>query len=96
MQPLSLEPIRQAVASGEFDRAQLLWNECVAALAEALRNRTLSNARLREVRALAEWSRIVVLCERVRLQDLLNGLHVAIEYELPVPPPARRTVQASF
>jgi hypothetical protein len=100
MQPLPLEPIRQAVNAGEFDRAQLLWNQCAAGLAEELSNRRLSGARLGQVRELVEWSRFVVLCERAHLQGQLNRLQaelrVAVEYDLPIPPPAHRIVEASY
>jgi hypothetical protein len=96
MQPLPLESIRQAVNSGEFGRAQLLWRECSEALAEELTNGHLSKARLAEVRELMEWSRMVVLCVRAHLQDRLNSLHVAREYEIPAPARTHRLVSASF
>jgi hypothetical protein len=103
MQPLPLESIRQAVNSGEFGRAQLLWRECSAALAEELTNGHLTKARLAEVRELLaevrelmEWSRMVVLCARAHLQDRVNSLHVAREYEISVPPCTHRLVSASF
>jgi hypothetical protein len=103
MQPLPLESIRQAVNSGEFGRAQLLWRECSAALAEELTNGHLTKARLAEVRELLaevrelmEWSRMVVLCARAHLQGRLNSLHVAREYEIPVPPRTHRIVEARF
>lgn len=103
MPPLPLESIRQAVNSGEFGRAQLLWRECSAALAEELTRGHISNARLEEVgemlaevRELTEWSRMVVLCARAHLQDQLNGMHVAREYEIPIPPRMHRLVSASF
>ena len=103
MQPLPLEAIRQAVNSGEFGRAQLLWRECSGALAEELTNGHLTKARLAEVgellaevRELMEWSRMVVLCARAHLQDRVNSLHVAREYEIPVPPRTHRLVSASF
>ena len=96
MQQLPLESIRQAVTSGEFDRAQLLWNHCVAGLATELGTGSLSAARLSEVRELVEWSRAVVLCERSHLLHQLNSLHVAGEYELGVPARAHRIVEASF
>jgi hypothetical protein len=103
MQPLPLESIRQAVNSGEFGRAQLLWRECSAALAEELTDGHLTEARLAEVRELLaevrelmEWSRTVVLCARAHLQDRLNSLHVAREYGIPVPPHTQRLVSASF
>ncbi len=96
MQPLPLEPIRQAVNSGEFERAQLLWSQCVAGLAEDLRSGSLNETRLKEVRELVEWSRVVILCARAHLLDQINSLHVAGEYELPVAQPAHRLVEASF
>lgn len=96
MQQFPLEPIRRAVTSGEFARAQLLWNECAAALEGDARRGSLTEARLTEVRQLVEWSRIVVLCERARLRDRLNGLHVAGEYEHFVASPTHRLVSASL
>ena len=96
MQPVPLEPIREAVNCGEFSRAQLLWNECAAALAEELSRGCLTEARLAEVRELVEWSRTVVLCTRTHMLDRLNSLYVAGEYEAGVPPPARRLVEARF
>ena len=103
MQTLPLESIRQAVNSGEFGRAQLVWRECSAALAGELTNGHLTKARLAEVRELLaevrelmEWSRMVVLCARAHLQDRVNSLHVAREYEIPVPPRTHRIVEARF
>lgn len=96
MPTLPLEPIRQAVNSGEFDRAWLLWNELAAGLEEELHNRSLTAARLAEVNELIAWSRSVVLCDRAHIQDQLNSMHVAGEYELDVPPPSPRLVETSF
>ena len=100
MQQLPLESVRHAVNSGEYDRAQLLWNQCAARLAEELSNRCLSAARLAEVRELVEWSRTVVLCERAHLRNRLNRmqseLHVAGEYGMPASPRTPRIVAASF
>ena len=96
MQPFSLEPLRQAVCSGDFERAQLLWNECAACLADELSGRRLSEARLAEVRELVEWSRNVVSCARAQMQNRINSLHVAGEYEPPVPQGGSRLVSANF
>jgi hypothetical protein len=103
MSLLPLESIRQAVNSGEFGRAQLLWRECSGALAEELTNGPLTKARLSEVRELLsevrelmEWSQMVVLCARAHMQHRLNSLHVAREYEIPIPRRANRIVEASF
>ena len=73
-----------------------MWRECSAALAEELTNGHLTKARLAEVRELMEWSRMVVLCARAHLQDRVNSLHVAREYEISVPPRTHRLVSASF
>jgi hypothetical protein len=100
MKQLPLEPIRQAVISGEFDRAQRLWNDCAAELAGQLGSGCLTEAMLAEVRALVEWSRVAVLCERAHLQNQLDRLqtelHVAGEYELSAQLPGHRIVAASF
>ena len=95
MQPLPLEPIRQAVSAGEFSRARLLWQECAAGLAEEVSNGTLTEARLSEARRLVDWSRDVVLCERAHLLHQLNRQHVAGEYAHPVPWHAHRIVETS-
>ena len=77
------EPIRQAVASGEFQKAQLLWNGYAARLCEELRNGPVSEARLVEVRELVEWSRRVVLCARAHAQSRLDSMLVAQTYVHP-------------
>jgi len=96
MSQLPLELIRQAVSAGEFGRAQILWKDCAAGLAEDFSNGCLSEARLKEVRELVEWSRMVVVCARAHLQDRLNSLHVAREYEVLVQSREHRLVSASF
>jgi hypothetical protein len=96
MQPHSLHPIREAIASGEFGRAQSLWSERANSLADELRSGTLTAARLEEVRHLVEWSRTAVLCERAHLLRQLNSLHIATEYEAETPAPTHRLAEASF
>ena len=100
MQQIPLESIRRAVSSGEYDRAQLLWNQCAAGLAEELSGRCLSAARLAEVRELVDWSRTVVLCERAHLQNKLNRmqseLRVTGEYGMPAFPRSPRILAANF
>lgn len=94
--PISLDLIRQAVMCGEFSRAQLLWSDCVTALAAELSNGGLSEARLAEVGELVAWSRSVVLSERAHLLRRLNCLHVAGEYDPRVPACAGRLVETSL
>jgi hypothetical protein len=87
--------IREAVASGEFQRAQQLWNAYVFQLQEQLRCGSFSALQLGQVRDLVEWSRSVALCARQHAQDRINSLLVAAEYGNPPASPARRIVQVS-
>jgi hypothetical protein len=96
MQPLPLDAIRQAVSSGEFARAQLLWREHAAGLAEELKDGRLTGAKLTEVRELMEWSRTAALCARAHLQLRLNSLHITRKYELPFSRRAHGIVEVSF
>lgn len=68
------EPIRQAVASGEYRKAQLLWNGYAALLREELPKGSVTEARVAEVRELVEWSRRMVLCTRAHAQSRLDSM----------------------
>lgn len=77
-----VERFRAAVASGEFARAEQLWNSYAAqCLAEGPAMRA---ARLRDMRELMEWTRVTVLCFRShalrKLRTRLTGLHAAGAY----------------
>jgi hypothetical protein len=80
MEPNSPEPIRQAVASGEFQRATLLWNEYIAGILGEIARGDCTHDRMAEAGDLLDWSRGVVMCERARAQDLFNALWVASQY----------------
>ena len=73
-------PIREAVASGEFQRAECLWKEYVSGLREELERGALTEAALEEMRELVEWSRVTLLCSRAHAQGRLGGLHIAGAY----------------
>lgn len=88
--------IREAVASGEFERAQQLWNAYMVQLEEQVRQGSFSASQIERVRDLMEWSRGVALCVRQHAQDRLNSLLVAAEYGNPPSAPARRIVQVSI
>lgn len=88
--------IREAVASGEFQRAQRLWAEYMAQLHEEVRQGSFSTIQLEQVRNLMEWSRGVVLCARLHASERLNSLLVAVEYGNPPSSPAPRIVQISL
>jgi len=87
--------IREAVASGEFKRAQDLWEAYVVQLVEQLRQGSFSAAKLAQIRDLMEWSRSAALCARLHAQDRLNSLLVAAEYGNTPSSTARRIVQIS-
>jgi hypothetical protein len=96
MDNLLPERIRQAVASGEFQRALLLWNEYAAQLQQELGCGRLSATDFEEAGQLVAWSRQVALCARVQAQDDLNRLNVAGEYANPPSSHAPRIVQVSL
>jgi hypothetical protein len=73
-------PIRQAVASGEFHRAAMLWNEYVNETREEINRGTCTQARMAETAELVEWSRRVALCDRAHAQGQLTTIWVASQY----------------
>jgi hypothetical protein len=96
MEQLPESRIREAVASGEFKRAQDLWNAYVVQLEKELRQGSFSAAKLAQVRDLIEWSRAVALCARLHAHDRLNSLLVAAEYANHPASPARPFVQLNI
>ena len=93
---LLTHPIREAVASGEFDRAEQLWTDYMARCHEDLRRGSFSATKLAEAGELLEWSRRVVLCARAHAQDNLSGLRVAGQYGDPVSPQVPQLIQTRF
>jgi len=77
--------IRDAMASGEYQRAHLLWNEYATQLLEDARRGQLSEARFREAGELVKWSRRVVLCARAQAQNRIRSFQVAQEYTAQTP-----------
>ena len=88
--------IREAVASGEFERAQRLWTGYMAILSDEVRQGSFRESRLTEASELLEWSRRVVLCARAHAQDQLNSLHVAEQYGVPLSPQIPQLIQTRF
>ena len=89
------ERIRQAVASGEFPKARLLWEEYGESFRTDRLRGPLPLSRLAEARELAEWTRMAALCARAHIQDRLNQIAVAQKYGWPQEPPKNR-LTASF
>jgi hypothetical protein len=88
------EPIRRAIAAGEFQTAQLLWNGYAAWLREEMPKGPITAARLGEMRELVEWSRRMVLCFRSHMQSRIDSMRksmrVAQAYGCPRSPRAIR------
>ncbi len=82
-QPVDLaERFREAVSSGEFERAARIWNEYAGErLADARRG---CGDRLSEMRELTEWARTVAVCFRAQaartLRTRLTEMHAADAY----------------
>ncbi|MBZ5621886.1 MAG: hypothetical protein LAQ69_24645 [Acidobacteriia bacterium] len=89
------DPIRQAVAAGEFHRATLLWNEYAAGIREEIGRGACTEARMAEAGELLEWSRGVALCDRAHAQSQLTSMRVAAQYG-PADTPLARFVRASL
>jgi hypothetical protein len=88
--------MRQAIASGEFPRALLLWNEYVSSFAEAARRREVGSAQWSEFNEFVAWARNMALCSRAYAQDRLNSLHVTSRYGEYAPAPRPSIVHARF
>jgi hypothetical protein len=95
MGPRSLpQRIRKAVASGEFSKVRLLWEEYGETFRTDRKRGPLPLSRLEEARELAEWTRMAALCARAHAQAKLNQIAVAQKYGRP-PIPARTRVLAT-
>jgi hypothetical protein len=73
-------PIREAIASGEFHRALFLWNEFTAQIRDEIGRGICTQDSITETAELMTWSRGVVLCERAHLQSQLTTMWVASQY----------------
>jgi hypothetical protein len=87
--------IRQAVSSGEFQRATLLWNEYAAWVREEIARGRFTQAQMAEAADLVEWSRGVVECDRAHAQAQLATLWVASRYG-PAYSPSNSCFRASL
>jgi hypothetical protein len=72
--------IREAIASGEFERAMLLWGEFASQIADEIGRGICTDATMKETAELVAWSRGVVLCERAHAQSQLTTMWVASQY----------------
>jgi len=81
--------VRDAVASGEFAKAQALCAELVDRLRREMVVRPVPAATLRQTRELLAWCRTMALTDRARSQQRLNQLAVTSLYLAP-PSPRQR------
>jgi hypothetical protein len=89
--------IRNAVASGEFPRAERLWREYMAGLREQIDRGALSSVQFKEAGELLEWVRLVITCRRAHIQNQLASVQAAGAYLGGPPEPASaQIVQARF
>lgn len=79
----SIEQIRAAVSSGEYPKAQQLWEDYVRQLAAG----PVAAADLAQLSELKEWTRCVVLAAHTHAADELRtsraNLHVLEAYGAP-------------
>ncbi|HMD70702.1 MAG TPA: hypothetical protein VKF41_05130 [Bryobacteraceae bacterium] len=87
--------IRQAVASGEFPKARLLWEEYGESFRTDRLRGPLPLSRLAEARELAAWTRMAALSARAHAQARLNQIAVAQKYARPQIQPRTR-ITATF
>jgi hypothetical protein len=73
-------PIREAIACGEFQRAMLLWGEFTSQIGDEIGRGTCTGTTLEETAELVAWSRGVVLCDRAHAQSQLTTMWVASQY----------------
>jgi len=96
MQNLTNDAIRQAMATGQYELAERLWNGYMARLQEELQRGSLTQASLDDAREILEWSRLTMACARARAQSRLGSLHIAGAYDYAPPAPSPRIIQSSF
>ena len=87
--------IRKAVASGEFPKARLLWEEYGETFRTGRLRGPLPLSRLAEARELARWTRMAALSARAHAQARLNQIAVAQKYGCPQEQPRTR-IMARF
>jgi hypothetical protein len=80
MATLHTDPIRKAVAGGDFQPALRLWNDYAAGIREEICRGSCTEARMAEAQEFMEWARRMVRCTCAEAQDRLNAMHVAGQY----------------
>ncbi len=80
--------IREAVASGDFEKARLLWIEYGERFRENAARGPISLKCMAEARDLAEWTRVTTMCARSFARDRLARISVSRRYSSAARQPA--------
>ncbi|HTY26682.1 MAG TPA: hypothetical protein VMD51_00850 [Mycobacterium sp.] len=72
--------LRTAIAQGQYERANELWQEWFRALHERIEAGTLTAEEWGRMAELYRWARPVLLAARTQLAAQVNTLHVAGVY----------------
>ncbi len=78
-------PIRQAIASEEYERAAQLWTSLTVQVSKEIGDGTCTAATLSEIRDLVDWSRNIVACDLAHFQSQLTALWVESKYVQETP-----------
>ena len=81
------EGIRDAFASGEFAKAQRLWNEYAGQFQRAVAAGAATQAMLSETRQLIDWCALRVKVHKAHADSQLNQLYLAGRYRFRTPEP---------
>jgi hypothetical protein len=73
--------IREAVASEEFSKAQLLWKEYAEQFCADIGRGPVPESRFKEACELADWTRTTALCARAFARDRLARIAVTQQYD---------------
>ena len=73
-------PIREAIASEEYERAMQLWTELTVQVSKEIIDGTCTAATMSEICDLVAWSRNIVACDLPHLQSQLTALWVGSRY----------------
>jgi hypothetical protein len=84
------EHIREAMAAGDYTKANSLWIELGSRMGDELAAGRIPSARLRHTLELIEWCRTAALIGRARCEKQLNQLGVSSRYLAETAAPRQR------
>lgn len=87
------DEMRQAVASGDWPAVLRLWDAYANGIRDEIGREVCTLVRLSEAREFLDWAQRVALCDRTQVQQRLNAIHAASQYD-PQPTPHRASLLA--